>query len=523
MTVSPESQNEHITIGKTDYYFCSSGCREKFSNNPQRYIDSTKKKRTKRPFSPANSSYSCPMHPDERSESSGDCPICGMMLERTTILQEGAPVGSHNGYRLRFQIACFLTVPLLPISMLSMLSMHNNLGTHSGFTPHTSNVVQLFLATPVVLWCGWPLFVRAFASLRSMKLNMFTLIGLGIGITFIYSVIALLTPWLFPEAMLQKTGAPDVYFETAAVITTLVLLGQLLEQRASSRTNSALQSLLELTPSKARKVNSDGSEDDVSVDSLIVGDMLRVRPGEKIPIDGSVLEGQSTIDESMITGESLPVSKGINDSVYGGTLNGTGGILIKATRAAGDTHISQVIRMVTEAQRTKAPIQRIADTVSSYFTPAVIIIAMITFVCWYTLGPEPGISHAITNSVAVLIIACPCALGLATPISVITGMGLAAQRGILIRDAEALETLEGIDTLIVDKTGTLTEGKPRVVSIETRPPQNEDNLLQLAASLEQGSEHPLARAIVNAATERNIELKPVSNFCVTSRSPKATY
>lgn len=508
MTVSTARGQEHVTIRKTDYYFCSRRCREKFLENPLRFIDNPRDESPEGVHT-KGSSYICPMHPDVRKETPGDCPICGMMLERPATIANSSISDHSNEFQHRFKAACVLTTPLL---LISMLSMHTERNVSIGISRHAADLIQMILATPVVLWGGWPLFTGAWVSLRSRKLNMFTLVGLSIGITYFYSLTALLTPSLFPAGMVQRGGAADVYFETAAVITTLVLLGQVLEQKARFQTNRALYSLMDLAPAIARRVNSDGSESDVSADSIIAGDILRVRPGERIPIDGSVIEGQSSVDQSMITGESLPVSKTKDSLVYGGTLNGTGGLLIRATSAAADMHLSRVIRMASEAQRTRAPIQRVADTVSGYFTPAVIMVSISTFGCWYFFGPEPALAHAIVNSVAVLIIACPCALGLAAPMSIITGIGLAAQRGILIRDAEALETLERIDTLVVDKTGTLTEGKPRLVSIETSSSCSEEYLLEIAASLEQASEHPLAQAIVKAAIERNVSLKPVVNF-----------
>lgn len=512
MTVSTTTAHDQTCVDGEVYYFCSKRCLDKFLATPGRYQKNDYPDEPQPDEATActiNRVYTCPMHPQVRKESIGDCPICGMMLESVDGSLDNDQAANYQDIRKRFLISSVLTTPLL---FVSMFSMHFNNNAHTGHAPNFYNWLQLILATPVVLWAGSPLFVRAFISIRTMKLNMFTLTALGITVTFVYSVIAVSAPALFPLVTLQNAGGPDVYFETAAAITTLVLMGQILELKARARTNSALHSLLKLTPATARRIFSDELESDVSADSIAIGDRIRIRPGERIPIDGTVLEGQSLVDESMITGESLPVRKEMNDSVFCGTLNGTGGLVIKATKDAGNTLLSRIIRMVNEAQRTRAPIQQLADTVSAYFAPAVILVSIITFGLWYCFGPEPVIAHAVMNSVAVLIIACPCALGLATPTSITVAMGLAAKRSILIRDAEALETLERIDTLVVDKTGTLTEGKPQVVYIETNPPHSDHDMIQLAASLERGSEHPLAQAIVEAAIRREIELKPVTDF-----------
>lgn len=449
------------------------------------------------------------MHPEIRQNKPGACPICGMALEPVDAVSGDESHDELNDMLKRFWVSFAFALPLFLYSMSSLIP---GLGIHDFFSPSISIWIQCALATPVVLWGAFPFFIRAVASIRTRHLNMFTLIGLGIAVAYSYSVIGVLFPSLFPKSMLGMSGVPEVYFEAAAVITTLVLLGQVLELKARSQTSGVIRALLELAPSRAKRINDDGSEEEVELNDIKVGDKLRVRPGEKIPIDGKILEGSSTIDESMITGESLPVQKAANDLVIGGTVNGSGGFILNATKAASDTLLSRIVEMVSDAQRTRAPIQRLADTVSGYFVPAVIVSSLITFGVWYIYGPEPVLAHAIVNSVAVLIIACPCALGLATPMSIMVGTGRGAQMGILIKNAEALETFEKVDTLVVDKTGTLTEGKPKLITVEATSNFSKEDLLQLAASLERGSEHPLAQAIVKGAEDRKIELKAVSNF-----------
>lgn len=449
------------------------------------------------------------MHPEIRKDAPGACPICGMALEAIgTPAVRDLESPELQDMQRRFWVSVIFTTPLFLYSMAGVIP---SLGIHNALSKNVSLWIQFGLATPVVLWAGFPFFVRAWASLRSMKLNMFTLIGLGVSVAYLYSIIAALFPNLFPTSP-SSMGGVEVYFEAAAVITTLVLLGQVLELKARSKTSSAIRALLELAPAIAHRIKTDGIEEDISLDALKIGDKLRVKPGEKIPIDGRILEGTTSVDESMLTGESMPAQKVVNDLVIGATLNTSGGIVMEATKSANETLLSRIVQMVGEAQRTRAPIQRLADTVSAYFVPAVIGIAFITFVVWFFFGPEPTLGHAIVNSVAVLIIACPCALGLATPMSIMVGTGKGAQMGILIKNAEALETLEKVDIMVVDKTGTLTEGKPKLVTVQSISPITEEELLLYAASLERSSEHPLAQAIVNGAKDKGITLKDISNF-----------
>mgnify|MGYP000095737768 CR=1 FL=1 len=509
MKISPDDSVGSTTFAGTSYSFCSQNCQKSFINAPQKYIKQGTPNKTAILPAEAGAIYTCPMHPQIRQSAPGACPICGMALEPVD-----AGVGNEESHELsemllRFWVSLAFTAPLFLYSMSSLIPA---LGIHTLFTPLVSLWIQLALATPVVLWGGYPFFIRAIASVRSMNLNMFTLIGLGIGVAYVYSVIGVLFPELFPKSIQGMMGVPEVYFEAAAVITTLVLLGQVLELKARSQTNSAIRALLELTPPLAKRIRADGSEEEVALDDIQIGDKLRVRPGEKIPIDGKIVEGSSSIDESMITGESLPIQKAKNDLVIGGTLNGSGGFVLEATKSSSDTLLARIVKMVSEAQRTRAPIQRLADTVSGYFVPAVVVAAIVTFGVWYLYGPEPALAHAIVNSVAVLIIACPCALGLATPMSIMVGTGRGAQMGILIKNAEALETFEKVDTIVVDKTGTLTEGKPKLITVEATSSFSKEELLQLAASLERGSEHPLAQAIVKGAEERGLQLKDVSLF-----------
>ena len=446
------------------------------------------------------------MHPEIRRDGPGQCPICGMALEPLEPTLDEGPNPELIDMNRRFWISALLSLPLVILTFGAELL---------GWEPipmRQSMWVQLALATPVVLWGGWPFFERFWASLKSRHLNMFTLIGLGVGVAYGYSVIAALAPQIFPASLRTMGGLVPVYFEAAAVITTLVLLGQVLELRARSATGKAIRALLGLAPKTARRVGSDGSEEDIPLEYVHVGDLLRVRPGEKIPVDGVVVEGHSSVDESMISGEPVPVEKVEGEKVTGATVNGTGSLLIKAERVGRDTMLSQIVQMVAEAQRSRAPIQALADKVSAWFVPAVVAVAVIAFIVWNVVGPDPRLAHAMVNAIAVLIIACPCALGLATPMSIMVGTGRGAMAGVLVKNAEALERMEKVDTLVVDKTGTLTVGKPKLVAVEPAHGFAEEEVLRLAAALERGSEHPLAAAIVEGAEERGIDLPSTSNF-----------
>jgi Cu+-exporting ATPase len=493
MNVMPETAaGKYDYKGKT-YYFCSPRCLERFRSNPEQFLQGQRgqggsplvpglRDEGAAPLSPLSSQiFTCPMHPEVRQIGPGFCPKCGMALEPEVATLEEETNPELTDMTRRFWIAAVLTLPILALGMAESLPL-----------------VQLILATPVVLWAGWPLFQRAWASIVNRSPNMFTLIGLGTGTAYVYSFVA------------AFTGLP-VYFEAAAVITALVLLGQVLELRARSRTGAAIKALLGLVPKTARRINPDGTESDVPLEQVHIGDKLRVRPGEKIPVDGVILEGYSSVDESMISGEPIPVEKTVRDRVIAGTINGNGGFVMRAERVGRDTLLSQIVAMVAQAQRSRAPIQRLADVVSAYFVPIVVIVAALTFVVWAVLGPEPRLAHALLNAVAVLIIACPCALGLATPMSIMVGVGRGATAGVLIKNAEALEVMEKVDTLVVDKTGTLTEGKPAVATIVPVGGHTSDEVLRWAASLEQGSEHPLAGAIVRSATERKVQLSAASD------------
>ncbi|MDD4617279.1 MAG: copper-translocating P-type ATPase [Alphaproteobacteria bacterium] len=456
---------------------------------------------------PTDTIYTCPMHPQVRQIGSGNCPICGMALEPVSAVLSDKPDPELVDMTRRFWVAAILSVPLL----IKVMGEHFFPWLHEPFGGDAGRYMQLAIATPAVLWAGWPFFVRGWQSIMNRSLNMFTLIGLGVGVAYFYS----LAVTLFPDWFRSFTGspqAPDVYFEAASVITALVLLGQVLELRARSQTNSALRALFDLAPKMARVIKPDGTEADVSVSEVKVGDMLRVRPGEKIPVDGVVTEGSSPVDQSMLTGESMPVEKNPGDKVTGATLNGTGSLIMRAERVGVETMLSQIVAMVANAQRSRAPIQRLADTVSGYFVPIVVLISILTAFGWWLWGPEPKLAYALLNAIAVLIIACPCALGLATPMSIMVGTGRAARAGILIRDATALETFEKVDTLVIDKTGTLTEGKPKLVKVAAAKGFDEANLLRLAASLERGSEHPLAEAIMHGAIEKKLNLSKAKDF-----------
>ena len=453
--------------------------------------------------------YTCPMHPQIVRDKPGNCPICGMALEPRTVSLEEEENPELVDMTRRFWVGVALTVPLLLIAMSDFVPGNP---LERIVSMRVLGWVQFALATPVVLWGGWPFFVRGWQSIVNRSLNMFTLIGLGVSVAYVFSVIAKLFPEIFPPSFRDAAGGVPVYFEAAAAITTLVLLGQVLELRARSQTGAAIKALLGLAPKTARRIREDGSEQDVPLDQVQVGDRLRVRPGEKVPVDGVVIEGASAIDESMVTGESIPVEKHADDRVIGATVNGTGSFVMRAERVGAETLLSQIVQMVADAQRSRAPIQKLADIVSGYFVPAVVALAVITFVVWSIWGPEPRMAHGLVNAVAVLIIACPCALGLATPMSIMVATGKAAQSGVLFKNAEAIEVLRKVDTLVVDKTGTLTEGRPKLVSVVTAEAIDEQTLLKLAASLEKGSEHPLAAAIVAGAQERGIKLLDAAGF-----------
>lgn len=482
------------------HYFCSDQCLAKF-----------KKDSVAMPQAPEAGTYTCPMHPEVVQDGPGSCPKCGMALEPRLLPaaeEESSP--EYEEMRRRFIAGAIFSVPVMIIAMRGLIP-----GTHLLDNLASAKVydwLELLLATPVVLWAGWPFYLRAVQSVISRNLNMFTLIGLGVSVAYVYSVVGVLFPGLFPETMRTHDGTVGVYFEAAAVIVTLILLGQVLELRARSRTGAAIKALLGLAPKTARKVFADGREEDIPLEYVQVGDRLRVRPGEKVPVDGVVLEGTSNVDESMISGEPLPVSKKRGDTMVGATVNGTGSLVMQAERVGSDTMLAQIVHMVAEAQRSRAPIQKLADIVSGYFVPIVIVIAMTSFAVWFFLGPEPRLAHALIVAVSVLIIACPCALGLATPMSIMVATGKGATMGVLFKSAEAIETLRKVNTLVVDKTGTLTEGKPKLVGVVAAEGVAEDLFLSLAATLEKGSEHPLAEAIVNGALERGVKTGDVHDF-----------
>jgi P-type Cu+ transporter len=504
MKVDPHSAKYRHTHDGRPYYFCSAGCEKKFIANPVQYL---KPETHSAPPVPASTIYTCPMHPKIRQQGPGSCPICGMALEPELVSADTAVNPELIDMTRRFWIGLALTVPVF------MLEMGGHLfNLHQWIGQQTSNWVQLFLATPVVLWAGWPFFERGWASLKTRNLNMFTLIAMGTGVAWVYSIIGTLLPNLFPAALRGHDGSVAVYFEAAAVITVLVLLGQVLELKAREQTSDAIRALLDLSPKIARRIKADGSDEDVNLDQVLVGDSLRVRPGERVAVDGEILEGRSAIDESLVTGESMPVTKSVGEKVIGGTMNQSGGFVMRADKVGRDTMLSQIVQMVAQAQRSRAPIQRLADLVAAWFVPAVIAASLLAFAVWSIWGPEPRFSYAFIAAVSVLIIACPCALGLATPMSIMVGVGRGAQSGVLIKSAEALERMEKVDTLVVDKTGTLTEGKPSVVAIKTAGDVTEAELLRLTASLERSSEHPLAAAIVRSANARGIALAPVENF-----------
>jgi len=505
MTVDPHTATHRAQYLGKPYFFCSSGCQSKFLAEPADYIEPAVARKAE-PV-PEGTIYTCPMHPQIRQVGPGSCPICGMALEPAVATAEMGPSHELVDMTRRFWVGLALSLPVVALEMGGHL-----MGLGHTIGQQTSNWIQMLLATPVVLWAGWPFFVRAWQSLVTRNLNMFTLIAMGIGVAWVYSMVATLAPDVFPAAFRGHDGSVAVYFEAASVITVLVLLGQVLELRARETTSGAIRALLDLAPKTARKIMPDGTEQEVQLDTVQVGDRLRVRPGEKVPVDGAVREGRSAVDESMVTGESMPVTKGVGAKVIGGTINQSGGLVIEAEKVGRDTMLSQIVQLVAEAQRSRAPIQRLADQVSGYFVPAVIGVAVLAFLAWATWGPEPQFSYGLVAAVAVLIIACPCALGLATPMSIMVGVGRGAGAGVLIKNAEALEHMEKVDTLVVDKTGTLTEGRPAVTAIVPAPGFTEVEILRLSASVERASEHPLAVAILAAAEKQGVATAPVTDF-----------
>ncbi len=505
MKVSSDTQLKHSLHGNT-YYFCNPKCLEKFKSDPQKYLD--KKPVDAKTAAADTKTYTCPMHPEVNQIGPGSCPKCGMALE--PLVADGTIDDSElKDMTKRFWISAALSIPVLILAMGDMIPGQP---LSAIMNPSTRIWLEFFLATPVCLWAAWPFFERAVASVRHKSLNMFTLIGLGVSVAYIYSVVALLFPNIFPDSFRGHHGQVGVYFEAAAVIVTLILLGQVLELRARNQTGEAIRKLLGLSAKTARKIFPDGTEKDVELTEVVVGDSLRVRPGEKVPVDGVVTEGRSVIDESMVSGEPIPVEKIAGSKVVGATVNQTGSFIMRAEKVGADTLLSRIIHMVSEAQRSKAPIQKLADQVSGYFVPIVIVIALITFAAWAIFGPEPSMTYAIINAIAVLIIACPCALGLATPMSIMVATGKGATMGILFKNAEAIEHLRKVDTLVIDKTGTLTEGKPKLTSIFTEGAVSESDLLMKVASLEKSSEHPLAAAILSGASEKGVSPSAVENF-----------
>lgn len=513
MMVDPERTAHHAEHGGRTFLFCSARCHDKFVAAPEPYLKPAAKPAEPEPVGQVLPTkgviYTCPMHPQIRQEGPGNCPICGMALEPVTAGIEGGPNLELVDMTRRFWIGTVLTVPLILLELGAHLP---GLGLHALISPQMSLWLQVFLATPVVLWAGWPLLERGWRSFANRRLNMFSLIALGVGVAYGFSLVATFLPGLFPAGFRNAEGLVAVYYEAAAVITVLVLLGQVLELRAREQTGGAIRALLNLAPKTARRVGDGGDDEEIPLEQVHVGDRLRVRPGDGVPVDGEVLEGHSSVDESMVTGESLPVEKETGAKVIGGTVNQTGALVMRADKVGADTMLSRIVTMVAEAQRSRAPIQRMADVVSGYFVPAVIGVAVLAFLGWMIWGPPPAFAYALIAAVSVLIIACPCALGLATPMSIMVGVGKGATAGVLIKDAASLERFETVDTLVVDKTGTLTEGKPRVTAVVAAPGVDEATLLSLAASLERSSEHPLAAAIVASAKERGLPMQDVSNF-----------
>ncbi len=521
MSVDPATAKHSAQHKGETYYFCCNGCKTKFAADPEKYLKprapdlgSTRDRSSSAQVGNSRLAmpvvegaiYTCPMHPEIRQVGPGTCPICGMALEPEVATADTGPNPELADMSRRFWIGLALSIPVMAIEWSGML-----LGTR-WLTPTQANYVQFAFATPVVLWAGWPFFVRGYQSLVTRNLNMFTLIAMGTGVAYVYSLVATFAPHIFPPAFRGHGGAPAVYYEAASMITVLVLIGQVLELRAREATSGAIKALLDLAPKTAHRVKDDGNDEEISLDAVAVGDKLRVRPGDKVPVDGVLLEGRSSLDESMVTGESMPVSKEAGAHVIGATLNTSGSFVMRADKIGRDTLLAQIVQMVAQAQRSRAPIQRLADQVAGWFVPTVIAAALLAFASWATFGPEPRFAFGLVAAVSVLIIACPCALGLATPMSIMVGVGRGAHAGVLIKNAEALERMEKVDTLVVDKTGTLTEGKPKVVAVVALPGFDEAQVLKLAASVERGSEHPLATAIVAAAQERKLDLSPVEGF-----------
>jgi Cu+-exporting ATPase len=504
MSVDPLTAKHQTIFQGKKYYFCSAGCKTKFVANPSQYLDGAIE--TASPVA-KDTVYTCPMHPEIRQNGPGTCPICGMALEPVTVTADSGPNLELIDMTRRFWAGLVLASPVIALEMGGHFT-----GLHMLLGKQLSNWIQFGLATPVVLWAGWPFFVRGWQSLLTRNLNMFTLIAMGTGVAWIYSVIATFMPNIFPQTFRENDGSVAVYFEAAAVITVLVLLGQVLELRARERTSGAIRALLGLAPKTAHLIDADGNEKEIALEAISIGNLLRVRPGEKVPVDGEIVEGRSSLDESLVTGESLPVDKEVGAKVIGGTLNASGSFIMRAEKVGSETMLARIVQMVAQAQRSRAPIQRLADQVSGWFVPLVIAVAIAAFIAWAIWGPEPRYAYGLVAAVAVLIIACPCALGLATPMSIMVGVGRGAQAGVLIRDAEALERMEKVNTLVIDKTGTLTEGKPTVTAIIVENGQDEDELLRLAASIEVQSEHPLAAAIVASARTRGIEISKVMGF-----------
>ncbi len=510
MTVDPAITAHHASHAGADYHFCSAGCRSKFIADPQKYLEPSS---SQADSEPAGAIWTCPMHPQVRQDHPGACPICGMALEPEVVALSDGPDPEYLDMRRRFWVCAAFTLPLFVYAMGDLIPGQPFAALAGS---RWSQWLQLLVASPVVLWGAWPFFVRAVRSLRTMNLNMFTLIGLGIAVAYGFSVVATVLPGIFPPAFADMHGHIAVYFEAAAVITTLVLLGQMLELKARGQTSGALRALLELTPPVAIRIGADGSEQEVPLAEIREGDQLRVKPGAKVPVDGTVASGSSNLDESMVTGEPVPIHKAAGDAVTGGAVNQTGSFVMITKHVGKDTLLAKIIQMVAQAQRSRAPIQKLADRVASWFVPAVIASALVTFAAWAIWGPAPALGFALVNAIAVLIIACPCALGLATPMSIMIGTGKGAQNGILIKNAEVLETFEKVDTVVIDKTGTLTEGKPRLVMVEPADGFDEDDLLALAAAVERPSEHPLAAAVVAGAAQRGLTLTSADGFNSTT-------